>query len=68
MALYRRVVTGVSTLIATTKFLCRLHTRYGAKTDAWIGANLSAPDAATVRTWIAAFQSVCAILEAATDD
>lgn len=68
MAIYRRVVTGVSTLILTVKFLCRLHARYGAKTDAWIGATLSAADAIIVRNWIAAFQEVCGILEAAQDD
>jgi len=68
MTLYRRVVTGVSTLIATVKLLCRLETRYGAKLDEWIGANLSTANAATVRSWIAMFQEVCIILEAAPDD
>jgi len=65
---YRRVVTGVSTLIFIVKQLCRLQARYGAKIDQWIGDNMSPTNAATVRAWIAGFSAVCLILETTPDD
>jgi hypothetical protein len=68
MTIYRRVVTGVSTLILLTRLLCRLQARYGAKIDAWIGERMSPTNAATVRAWIEAFAAVCLILETTPDD
>lgn len=68
MANYRRVVTGVSTLIAIVKTLCKLLVTYRVKIDAWATGALSAPDKATLDTWLDAATAVCLILEAATDD
>jgi len=68
MAIYRKVITGVSTLIFYTKILCRLQARFGAKIDAWIGEYMSPSNAATVRAWIAQFSAVCLILESTPDD
>lgn len=68
MAIYRRVVTGVSTIIFLVKKLCALQARYGAKILAWAQANMSSGDYVIFLAWYNQFSLVCQILEATPDD
>jgi len=68
MPTYRRIVTGVSTIIFLVKQLCRLQTRYGAKIVAWALANMSPENYATFITWYNAISGICQILESTPDD
>jgi len=65
---YRRVITGVSTLIKLVNLLCRLVTKFGTKIDTWVGVHVPEANRATLRAWIAQIQEVCLILGASTDD
>lgn len=68
MTTYRRVVTGVSTLIFIVRQLCKLLTRYRTKIDAWAQGALAPGSKATLDSWLDGATAVCLILEAAPDD
>lgn len=55
---------GVSTIISLTRHICRIYTTYSSRIIAWVdGSTLSSGDKTTVKDWLAAAQSACAILE-----
>lgn len=68
MAVYRRIVTGVSTMIFLVKQLCRLQTRYGAKIVAWAEANMTPTKFASFMTFYNSLSGICLILESTPDD
>lgn len=68
MANYRRVISGVSTVVFLTKQLCHIQLKFGPKITAWVQAHVSAGDYATFLAWYNGISVVCQILEAMPDD
>jgi len=68
LANYRRVISGVSTVIFLTRQLCKIQLKYGPKIIDWISTHTSSGDYATFLTWYNAINVVCQILEAMPDD
>jgi hypothetical protein len=68
MAVYRRKVTGVTTLRLLTKSICHLILVYGTKINDWIDTMPNPADRVVVRSWLVATQGACTILLATPDD
>lgn len=65
---YRKIITGVSTVIFLVKQLCRLQTRFGAKIVAWAQDRMTPENYAIFRAWYDGISAVCLILESTPDD
>lgn len=68
MADYRRVVTGVSTVIFLVKKLARLQVRYTEKITKWAFTNMSGSDYSKFTDWWFGIIDILSILEATPDD
>jgi len=68
VANYRRIVTGVSTVVLLTKTLCKIYLRYQAKIINWVNTQVPSTSRQTVLDWLEAAVVVCAILVTTPDD
>jgi len=68
VANYKRIVTGVSTVIYLVKQLCRIQVKFGSKIVSWASGALSPTDFSTFMAWYNQISLICQILEAAPDD
>lgn len=60
--------TGVTTLIALVKHICRIFLVFEPKIVAWMGTISNPTDRALAIAWIATTKAVCSILQATPDD
>jgi hypothetical protein len=60
--------TGVTTLIRTVDFLCRLYVKFSKYIDPWVATQVPLPGRTTVQTFLTVLQATCIALNAASDD
>lgn len=65
---YRRIVTGVSTVIFLVKRLAKLQVKYTEKITKWAFTNMSGTDYSKFTDWWFQIIDILAILNATPDD